>query len=191
MAVPGWAAHIASMRYRRSFVAGGTYFFTVNLEDRGSQLLVDHAYLLKQAVRLVKDRHPFDVVAWSTMPDHLHAVLTLPDGDADFAMRWSLIKANFSRSVEKAEIVSKSRAVRRERGIWQRRFWEHLIRDDRDLQRHVDYVHFNPVKHGLVERAADWPYSSFHRHVRQGHLPAEWGSRESSEAPRWGERRLR
>jgi len=162
------------MRYRRSIVPGGCYFFTVNLAERGSRLLVDNAYLLKKVVREVRARHPFEVHAWVTMPDHLHAVLTLPEGDDRFAMRWSLIKSGFSKRIEADEGTTESRRQNGERGIWQRRFWEHLIRDDGDLQRHVDYVHYNPVKHGLVGRPSDWPFSSLHRHVRLGAMSADW-----------------
>jgi putative transposase len=110
------------------------------------------------------------------LPDHLHAIWTLPDGNGDFAVRWSLIKAHFSRAMPEGEPVSTSRRRRRERGIWQRRYWEHTIRDGADLARHIDYIHFNPVKHGYVEDVSDWPYSSFHHMVRRGLYPAEWAA---------------
>jgi putative transposase len=110
------------------------------------------------------------------LPDHLHAVWTLPAGDADFANRWMLIKAGFSRQIVPTERRSPSRAAKGERGIWQRRYWEHLIRDEGDFARHVDYIHFNPVKHGLATRAAEWKHSSIHRHIRLGLLCAEWAS---------------
>ena len=109
------------------------------------------------------------------LPDHLHAIWTLPEGDADFATRWQLIKAAFSRALPAGEQISESRARKAERGIWQRRYWEHTLRDEQDFVRHTDYVHFNPVKHGLVYRAKDWPYSSFHRMVRLGLYPLDWG----------------
>jgi putative transposase len=162
------------MRYRRADVAGGTYFFTVNLADRSSRLLIEHVDCLRDAVRVVKRRRPFEIVAWVVLPDHLHAMWTLPGGDADFPGRWSLIKAGFSRAIVRSEDVSASRRGKRERGIWQRRFWEHLIRDEDDLHRHIDYVHINPVKHGHADRAADWPHSSIHRYVRAGWLTADW-----------------
>ncbi|WHZ18747.1 MAG: transposase [Rhodanobacteraceae bacterium] len=162
------------MRYRRSNVAGGTYFFTVNLADRSSRLLIEHIDALRDAVRMVKSQHSFEIVAWVVLPDHMHAIWTLPEGDHDFSGRWSLIKGGFSRAIAWKEAVSASRAGKRERGIWQRRFWEHLIRDDTDLQRHVDYVHINPVKHGHVARAADWPHSSIHRYIERGWLTKEW-----------------
>src|SRR5258706_1885429 len=106
----------------------------------------------------------------------MHCIWTLPPEDADFATRWGLIKGQFSRSIQKGERVSQSRLKRGERGIWQRRFWEHLIRDENDFRRHVDYIHWNPVKHGWVQRAADWPHSSFHRFVRSGVYTADWGA---------------
>jgi len=109
------------------------------------------------------------------MPDHLHCIWTFPEGDADCSNRWNLIKGQFSRSIEKGERVSASRAGKRERGIWQRRFWAHLIKDQEDFNRHVDYIHWNPVKHGKAKQAADWPYSSFHHYVRLGFYPSTWG----------------
>ena len=162
------------MRYRRATVAGGSWFFTVNLADRQQDYLVRHVEALRVAVRQTKQRYPFEIVAMVVMPDHLHVVWTLPLGDADFSIRWAMIKSRFSRGVPAVEHIRDSRVQKRERGIWQRRFWEHQIRDDADLQAHVDYIHYNPVKHGYVQRVADWPYSSFHRFVRQGWLPLDW-----------------
>ncbi|BCD84985.1 transposase [Pseudomonas solani] len=162
------------MRYRRSFVPGGTYFFTVNLADRSSGLLTQHIDLLRLAFRQVRARHPFEIPAMVVLPDHLHAIWTLPEGDADFSLRWAQIKGSFSRCVPERGWVSRSRRDKRERGIWQRRFWEHQIRDEQDLARHVDYIHINPVKHGHVRRAVDWPYSSIHRFIRDGRLSADW-----------------
>ncbi|MBL8473326.1 MAG: transposase [Rhodocyclaceae bacterium] len=177
------------MRYRRATIAGGTYFFTVNLEDRQQTLLVGHINELREALREVKTVHPFNIDAMVILPDHMHALWTLPPGDTDYAKRWMLIKAGFSRLLPKAEQISASRQAKGERGIWQRRYWEHLIRDDRDFERHVDYIHYNPVKHGHVERAADWPWSSFHRYVRNGILPVDWGdSSDDSSSPTYGER---
>jgi putative transposase len=165
------------MRYRRADVSGGTYFFTVALADRKDDLLVREIVRLRAAMRTVKQRHPFEIVAMVVMPDHLHALWRLPPDDADYPMRWSLIKSAFSRSLPKYEYIRPSRELKRERGIWQRRYWEHLIRDERDLQIHADYIHCNPVKHGYVSRALDWPYSSLHRYVRLGLLPADWGGK--------------
>lgn len=164
------------MRYRRVDVAGGVYFFTVNLVERKRTLLVDHVDILREVMKSVKSAHPFHVDAMVILPDHLHALWTLPVDDRDYPTRWMLIEAGFSRQIPKGERRSNSRKARGERGIWQRRYWEHLIRDDRDFERHVDYIHYNPVRHHLVERVADWSYSSFHRHVRMGMLPVDWGS---------------
>jgi putative transposase len=161
-------------RYRRSLVAGGTFFFTVTLADRHSSLLVEHIERLRSVYMCVQREHPFETVAICVLPDHLHAVWTLPAGDADFSLRWSLIKAGFSRGLAASIRRSASKVVKREKGIWQRRFWEHQIRDELDLQRHVDYIHFNPVKHGHVVRVVDWPYSSFHRNVERGIYPSDW-----------------
>ncbi|MDR0274482.1 MAG: transposase [Burkholderiaceae bacterium] len=159
------------MKYRRAWQAGGAYFFTVNLAERGRTLLVDHVQHLRNTVRKVKQEHPFDILAWVVMPDHLHAVWTLPQNDAGNATRWMLIKAGFSRGIARGERIRPSRQHKGERGIWQRRYWEHLIASEADLWRHVDYVHTNPVKHGYVTQAPQWPYSSVHRYIRQGRLP--------------------
>jgi putative transposase len=154
--------------YRRNFVAGGSYFFTGNLADRRLQLLTQHIERLRAAFRYTQERHPFTVEAAVILPDHLHAVWTLPDGDADFATRWRLIKTEFSRALPPDERISGSRHSKGERGIWQRRYWEHTLRNEGDFERHVNYIHFNPVKHGHVSRVKDWPYSSFHRMVQAG-----------------------
>lgn len=160
--------------YRRARVEGATWFFTVVLAERGSHLLTDHIGLLRAAVRASRHERPFRVEAAVVLPDHLHAILTLPPGDSDFPTRWRLIKARFSHALPSSEWIGPSRADKRERGIWQRRYWEHLIRDREDFHRHVEYCHFNPVKHGLVERVRDWPWSSFHRYVAQGVYPIDW-----------------
>jgi putative transposase len=149
--------------YRRAFDGGRTWFFTVNLLDRRKRLLVEHIGALREAVRVTRQRFPFEIDAWVVLPDHLHAVWTLPEGDCDFPVRWYLIKMRFSKAVPGGELLDTTRRVRRERGIWQRRYWEHMIRDERDLARHIDYCWFNPVKHGLVRNVEDWPFSSFHR----------------------------
>ncbi len=175
------------MRYRRANIQGACYFFTVALANRESSLLVEQIANLRQAFRLVKQRHPFEIIAMVVMPEHLHAIWQLPPGDADFALRWSLIKSGFSRAIPKHEYIRPSRAGKRERGLWQRRYWEHLIRDDNDLARHVDYIHYNPVKHGLVPRAIDWPHSSIHRHVRLGWLKDDWGAGSADAAVDFGE----
>jgi Transposase and inactivated derivatives len=162
--------------YRRARLPGATWFFTVNLaERRGNRLLVERIDLLRAAFRIVQTRHPFRLEAVVILPEHLHCVWTLPPEDTDFSSRWNLIKGHFSRAIEKGERISPSRTKRGERGIWQRRFWEHLIRDEEDFNRHVDYVHWNPVKHGWVRRVADWPHSSFHDYSRRGVYPEDWG----------------
>ena len=168
------------MRYRRAFTPGGTYFFTVTLADRRSRLLVDCVDALRNAVAGVRARHPFTIDAIVVLPDHIHAIWTLPPSDADFPTRWTLIKAAFSRTIEKTEYVSATRNIKGERGIWQRRYWEHLIRDDDDLAGHVDYIHYNPVKHGDAARPIDWPHSSIHRYVADGRLPADWAGGSDS-----------
>lgn len=157
-------------------VPGGTYFFTVNLADRRQSLLTDNIELLRMAFRCARYRHPFTIDAIVVLPEHLHAIWTLPYGDGDFATRWRLIKTTFSRGLRRPEPVSASRSRKHERGIWQRRYWEHTIRDESDLARHIDYVHFNPVKHGYAEHVQDWPFSSFRRMVRLGFYPADWAS---------------
>src|SRR5262245_18124287 len=134
--------------YRRNVVPGGTYFFTLNLVDWRSRLLTQNIAALRSAFREIRSRHPFGIDAIVVLPDHLHALWTLPAGDTGFAMRWRLIKSAFSRTLPKLEAISASRSARGERGIWQRRYWEHTVRDERDFAHHVDYIHFNPVKHG-------------------------------------------
>jgi putative transposase len=130
---------------------------------------------LRAAFRYVKERHPFRIEAIVILPEHLHCILTLPPDDAEFAIRWNLIKGMFSRSIEHGERCSKSRIKRGERGLWQRRFWEHVIRDEEDLIKHIDYIHWNPVKHMWVKNVGDWPHSSFHSFVARGVYPENWG----------------
>jgi len=144
------------------------------LLDRRSRLLLEHMDALRAAVRLTRRRFPFEIDAMVVLPDHLHAVWTLPEGDCDFPVRWRLIKMRFSKAVPAGEPLDTTRRVRGERGIWQRRYWEHLIRDERDLRRHIEYCWFNPVKHGLVENVEDWPYSSFHRDNRDSPKPGDF-----------------
>jgi putative transposase len=160
--------------YRRLSVPGGTYFFTVNLLDRGSALLTEHIGALRDAIRTAKARQPFHIDAWVVLPDHMHCIWTLPENDTDYSTRWKNIKREFSNSLPTMESISSSRAAKGERGIWQRRFWEHAIRDDSDYAVHIDYVHINPFKHGLVQQVLDWQYSSFHRSVDSGIYPQNW-----------------
>jgi putative transposase len=162
------------VRYRRNFVPGGTFFFTVTLNDRRSSALVDHADELRSAFRVARAERPFTVDAIVILPDHLHVIMTLPEDDSDFSGRWRRIKSVFTHRLA-ASGVPIARNDRGEFALWQRRFWEHTIRDDADFERCADYIHFNPVKHGLVASPIDWPYSSLHRYVRVGILPADWG----------------
>jgi putative transposase len=157
---------------RRAYIPGASWFFTVNLAERhGNRLLVEKIDSLRLAFAYARRRRPFQVEAVVVVPGHLHCVWTLPPGDADFSARRNLLKGHFSRSVAKGERISRSREKRRERGVWQRRFWEHFVRDQEDFNRHVDYIHWNPVKHGWVKQVADWPYSSFHGFVARGMYP--------------------
>ncbi|MBO4221320.1 REP-associated tyrosine transposase [Bradyrhizobium neotropicale] len=174
--------------YRRNFVPGGSFFFTVNLADRRLRLLTEHIETLRLAFRETRTRHPFTIDAMVVLPDHLHAVWTLPEGDATFATRWRQIKSTFSRNLPSNEPISASRAAKGERGIWQRRYWEHTIRDEDDFARHIDYIHINPVKHGLATRVRDWPYSSFHRMVRLGIYPEDWAGDVAELGGNFGER---
>jgi REP-associated tyrosine transposase len=160
--------------YRRAFVPGGCWFFTVNLLERRRTLLVDHIDLLRESTASTRHKYPFEINAFVVLPNHLHAIWTLPPGDADFSTRWRLIKAAFAKSLPKQERLSAARKARNERGIWQRRFWEHMIRNETDYARHIEYCYINPVKHGLVTRVCDWPHSSFHRDVGRGIIPLDW-----------------
>jgi putative transposase len=160
--------------YRRAFVPGGCWFFTANLLDRRSKLLIEGIDALRDATRRARKNFPFRIDAMVVLPDHIHAVWTLPPDDTDFSMRWRLIKSGFARAIPRGEPLSPVRHARGERGIWQRRFWKHLIRDEGDYARHVEYCYINPVKHALVSRVRDWPHSSFHRDVRAGIFPQDW-----------------
>lgn len=160
--------------YRRMHVPGGTYFFTVNLLERRRRLLVERVDALRASFRATHAVRPFELLAIVVLPDHLHCVWRLPIGDADNANRWAQIKSGFSRRLPIEEWRSDRRVACRERGVWQRRYWEHLIRDEVDLRRHLDYIHYNPVKHGHVRRVADWPYSSFGRWVAAGVYSLDW-----------------
>ena len=162
------------VHYRRIRLEGGTYFFTVTLADRRARVLTDHVDLLRSVFRRVQGERPFKIVAMVVLPDHLHAIWTLPAGDADYSGRWRAIKAGFTRDL----VAGGMPLVRHDKGeydLWQRRFWEHTVRDESDLAAHVEYIHFNPVKHGLVKQVRDWPWSSFHQYVRRGWLAEDWG----------------
>jgi putative transposase len=162
-------------RYRRAKIGGGTFFFTLTLADRPGDLLVRHIDRFRQAYKFAAGHYPFETIAICVLPDHLHAIWSLPAADLNFPLRWSLIKSKFSRGLPRPGLRSRSQIEKRDKGIWQRRYWEHVIHDDGDLTRHIDYIHYNPVKHGHVSQVRDWPYSSFHRYVAQGLLPPDWG----------------
>jgi putative transposase len=163
-----------NMRYKRMLEAGACYFFTVNLEDRSQPLLVENIELLRRVYSKVAKKHPIKTIAIVIMPDHLHAIWQLPKGDSNYAMRWRLIKSGFSRELPATEFCNKSRIAKGERGIWQRRYWEHKIRDEEDLNNHINYIHYNPVKHNHVIKVSDWPFSSFHQYVKNSKLSQDW-----------------
>jgi putative transposase len=165
------------VRYRRSRIAGGTYFFTVTLRDRRARWLVERIDDLKEAIRSVKRERPFHIEAMVVLPEHLHALWRMPPEDHDYAGRLRLIKARFTRMLVKAG-AGVNRNEKGEYDLWQRRYWEHTIRDEADLRRHVDYVHFNPVKHGWVKYVHQWPHSTFHRYVQSGIYPRDWAGGE-------------
>jgi len=168
--------------FRRNPVCGGTCFFTV-CTYRRDPLLTNPGILasLRSALRTVRASQPFSVDAIVLLPDHLHCIWTLPPGDAEFAARWSRIKRLTSQAAGVAAAAHVSGVNRREAGLWQRRFWEHQIRNEDDMARHIDYIHWNPVKHGHVAAVKQWPMSSFHRYVREGRLPADWGGLGAAE----------
>jgi putative transposase len=163
-------------QYIRAFVPGGTFFFTVTLLERRRKLLTENIAKLREVFKAGRQRRPFTIEAIVILPDHLHCIWALTAGDADFSTRWPDIQAQFAAQISRGERLSPRRLQKGERGIWQRRFWEHVIRDEGDYVRHVDYLHYNPVKHGQVARVADWPYSSFLRFVGRGIYNLEWAA---------------
>ncbi len=167
--------------YRRNYVPGGTYFFTVVTHERRALFDCEQTRRqLRAAIQAVQTKRPFEILATVLLPDHLHSIWTLPFGDADYSTRWRQIKREFTRTFLEdggtEGALSESRKRKAERGIWQRRFWEHTCRDQDDLNRCIDYIHWNPVKHGLVKRVRDYPWSTFHRYVAAGVYPLDWGS---------------
>ncbi|MGO9238278.1 MAG: REP-associated tyrosine transposase [Methylocella sp.] len=169
--------------YRRAHVPGGSFFFTLVTAGRRRFLCKENArVLLRQALESARDRWPFRIHAFVLLPDHLHTIWTLPRDDADFSTRWAWTKKEFTKgwlALGEAEVkVSVSKRRDRRRGVWQRRFWEHVLEDENDLEKHCDYIHYNPVKHGLVHCSRDWPYSSFARFVKSGDYAADWGCSE-------------
>ncbi|RLC91906.1 MAG: transposase [Chloroflexi bacterium] len=171
--------------YRRARIPGGTYFFTVVTYRKHPILAADAAVeLLLECIRSVEVEHPFTTDAMVVLPDHLHCIWTLPEGDHGFSERWRQIKASFTRAYlgGRPDVVSPSMRGKGERGVWQRRFWEHVIRDEDDFRRHLDYIHYNPVKHRLVERPMQWKHSTFRSFVAKGAYPADWGANEGDYA---------
>jgi putative transposase len=167
--------------YRRTYTPGGTYFFTLVTHER-QPILLDAPIrdALRESINQTRARLPFHANAWVLLPDHLHAIWTLPEGDTAYSVRWSLIKQGVSKRCAALynddSRRSLSRLKRRESSLWQRRFWEHQIRHETDFERCMDYAHYNPVKHALVSSVIEWPYSTFHRYVNEGVYPADWGS---------------
>lgn len=158
--------------YRRLFVPGGTYFFSVQLRDAQADTLVRHVDVLRQSVRIARKRWPFVIDAAVVLPNVTHMIWTLPDTDADFSKRWRLIKSTFSRHVQGPADVPASLLRRGEKGVWQRRFWEHLIRDGQDFDLHLKLIRDAPALAGLAKGHNDWPYSSFGRAKAQAPQPA-------------------
>ncbi|MFA9498874.1 transposase [Mannheimia sp. E30BD] len=161
--------------YRRDFTKGGLYFFTVVLENRQADFLIRYIHELRSAFSETQKYYPFKIIAICILPDHLHMIIQLPEGDQNYSRRIQSIKRNFSMKLPQQPSLNESRVKRKELTIWQRRFWEHLIRDEKDLANHMDYIYYNPVKHGYVKFVKDWQYSSFHRDVKQGIYPQYWG----------------
>lgn len=174
------------VQYRRNR-QGRTFFFTATLRDRQSSSLIDHIGALREAWAETARVRPFETVAVCVLPDHLHTIWSLPEGDSDYPVRWRSLKSGFTRRLRTLGVAGMANR-KGEYSIWQRRYWEHAIRDEGDLHAHVDYIHYNPVKHGHVDRVADWPHPSFHRYVREGVLPDDWGSAPlDAEGHRFGE----
>jgi putative transposase len=178
--------------YRRSRTDGGTWFFSLVAYKRRRFLVEPEARrLLRTVIEEIRSLHPFAIDGWVLLPDHLHCIWTLPEGDHDYSKRWGLIKARFSKRAKtlfhRNDWMTVSKQTHREGTLWQRRFWEHEIRDDDDYARHLDYLHYNPVKHGLVKAVADWPFSTFHREVRKGLYPLNWGGNGIDSMGEFGE----
>lgn len=165
--------------YRRSRQAGGSFFFTVVTYRRRPILCEEPVRLaLREAIKEIQSKRPFTIEAWVLLPDHLHCLWTLPPDDADFSRRWGMIKRLVSIRCGEAYgcdgLLTASKRKHRESTIWQRRYWEHEIRDKTDFARHLDYIHYNPTRHGLCERPGQWPYSTLHRYIKEGRYPEDW-----------------
>jgi putative transposase len=174
------------VNYRRARVEGACYFLTLALQDRSQDWLVRYSGELRESLRQTIRERPFRLPAAVVLPEHLHLLMALPDGDADFSSRVRRIKSLFVARLKGVGVPLMFNG-KGEADVWQRRFWEHLIRDESDFAAHVDYIHANPLKHALVERVQDWPLSSFHRYVQHGVLPIDWDGCGSSPIDRAGE----
>jgi putative transposase len=166
------------MKYHRVYINGATYFFTLVTHNRKSIFnTIGAVELFNDAITYTNQRMPFKINAYVVLPDHLHSIWTLPENSSDYSTRWRLIKSYFTRHWLVNGTISKSPSKMRsgEQDVWQRRFWEHLIRDEKDLARHVEYIHYNPVKHSLVNSPIEWKYSSFIEYVQEGLYPVNWG----------------
>lgn len=173
--------------YRRFHTAGATWFFTLTAEGRRPLLVgPDSMHWIRRAAAEVRGRYPFELIAWVVLPDHLHALVNLPDSDCDYAKRISIFKRIVSKRLASRTTapLCNSMRTRRENGVWQRRFWEHMVRNQVDLQRHLDYIHFNPVRHGLAGNATGWPHSSIHRYVESGMVAKDWAAKVGDERER-------
>jgi len=168
--------------YRRVYVPGGLYFFTVKT-FRNQHFLTDDDVraALREGIQFTRQNKSFDIIAWVLLPNHLHCIWRLPSGDADFSARWSIIKRTVTQRcgerLNRPEWLTARRRQRQQGTLWQHRYWDHLIRDEDDFNKHMDYIHWNPVKHGFAVNVADWPYSSFHRLVRSGWYAENWGEK--------------
>jgi len=174
------------VNYRRVYIEGGTYFFTVTLKNRQLNYLTDYIDLLRDSFAYVKNQHPFEIIAIVVLPEHLHCLWQLPDGDDNYAGRWRAIKSRFTRLLIKSG-VTLYKNDRGEYDLWQHRYWEHTIGNESDLLHHINYIHYNPVKHGYVLSVKDWPFSSFHQFVEKGDLEQDWGLNINDTQNQYGE----
>lgn len=163
------------VQYRRNLLPGGTYFFTQTLYNRKTNYLTTHIDLLRIAIKKAQQKMPFSIIAIVILPDHIHAIWKLPIDDSNYAGRWRLIKSYFSQLLIKQDVLLFKNS-RGEYNLWQKRYWEHTIKNEADLEVHINYIHYNPVKHKLVSSPEDWPYSSFHLYIRKNILPPNWAN---------------
>ncbi|HHT0595078.1 TPA: REP-associated tyrosine transposase [Legionella anisa] len=175
------------MHYRRVIIPGATYFFTVNLLNRKSNLLIAQIDKLRSSFRIVRNTYPFIIDGIVILPDHFHLLITLPEHDGNYSLRLRLIKSSFSKQIAPNEYITPVRKKKGERGIWQRRYWEHLIRDEKDYEHHLNYIYYNPVKHGYVKKPSAWPYSSIHRSIKKGVMEEDWAQENNFNDGSYGE----